>query len=1322
MVPAALAVLAGAGWLRTPAEPYLVVCALATGASMLLALRAGDRRWTPLTVLVVMLGFSALAFGAQRGLSRVDRDWNDYRATLEFTSADALQRELLTEARALQAAAARALEVAGDTLGSFDAVNALVRGQAERGVVVYHAGRPIAWAGKVRVPTRQLEAPLGAIFSSFYLTLYATATRGTDRAVATALVHAEPPADRISRPLDVHVATETGVRGFQYGSPADAQPGFMLFASRRDTLFAARPAPVTQGEERLRLLERAQVRGGALLAAAVLTMLVAAWRRPATLAQRLAALATTLAVVAIVPLSAFSNTTVLFSALVYYAALGGPLTGSVGALAISSALLLVGLLAVLRARIRVRSRWPAAFVVLLVAGLGPFLMRDLARGINPRPWGISLSLWLAWEVALFFAGVVVLLAGVSAGRALLGARRGLPPFVAPLLAGIAALLGPVLWEAPGRWPGWYPVLWIAAMLGLTLTRRSRVFLLNAAVVAALGSVTLVWGTAVRKRAELAERDATGLNAPDPNAFALLERMGRDLARGELTGDRAEMLRYYVRSDLDDAGYPVELTSWRWTPDNGVVPTAALVLSEFRQPLGDVARLVDDAWRTRLPLIREVPGEAGLQLVLAVPRGDVITSVTVAPRTRLIRDDPFTALLGVAPEAATEAPYTLTLASDARAPLDSGAGRWRRKGDELHGDWIIAAARGPTRVHVEVELRSPLALLQRGSLIVLFDLVLILFLWAASAAADGGLARWARTRVRHWARSYRARLTFALFAFFVVPAVVFAVWSYKRLQSDDQQSRELTVRETLRTLAASGGLDSLGAEGQRLGAPLFVYADGELRETSDSLYDELAPIGRFLPPPVARQVLMADEVTASFPERVGLTPTLVGYRAATTGPGRTRIVLASPARTDELALDRQRRDLGILVLFTTAIGGLAALWLSGMAARELAKPIGTLRSAAQAIARGDREPALIEVPPAEFEDVFSAFRRMARDLALSRTALESARRRTEAVLRNVASGVIATDEQGKVTLANPRAEALVQQPLVPGAPLSALELGELPGRVAQFGRDQGDEEEFDLELHGRQLHGRLTRLTSGEGGAVLTLDDVTELVRAQRVLAWGEMARQVAHEIKNPLTPIRLGVQHLKRAYGDARVDFNRVLDQNVGRILAEIDRLDEIARAFSRYGTAPAEQSPGEMTDVAAIVRDVVELERMGESELRWRVDGAQEPVLAVAQGDELREVLLNVLENARLAHARCVSVAVQHNDGRVEIHVDDDGDGIPAEVLPRIFEPHFSTRTSGSGLGLAISRRLVDGWGGEISVESTRGTGAHVTIALATGRDSDHR
>jgi two-component system, NtrC family, nitrogen regulation sensor histidine kinase NtrY len=1317
LVTGAVAVLAAAQWLRMPSVPYLVGSTVATAITLGAALRyRAQRRWAA-GFTATMTAFTVAAAIAQRSVARIDREWDAYRTDVEFGAAARLERALLGTAAELREVAQRALDAPVDPGAAFESLEPLAKGPGERGVVLFRAGRPAAWAGTVRIMADGLTEQLGAVFTPFYLTLYASAQRDGVRAVATALVHADPPTDRLARPLDAIVARQAGVRGYEYQPAADAPSGFTMFASRTDTLFGARPAPITPSEARLRSVEQATRRGAVLLSVAVAFLLIGSWARPSPLLQRLFAIATAVAAIALVPLNpSFSSVTRLFDPVVYLAPLGGPLTASVGALMLTSGLLLLGLLAVLRSSARLRSRWLALGAVLVIAALGPFLLRDLARGISPPPWGVTSGLWLAWEVALFLAGVAILLGGVSAGQALLGRARGLPPLVAPAFAGVAAVIAPLLWEAPGSWPRWYPALWILAIASLALARRARVFVLTAAVVAACGAATLVWGTVAKKRVELAERDVAGLSTPDAAALDLLTRLARELEQGTPPVSRADLLGRYVRSDLDDAGYPAELTTWSWTEDDGLRADASLVLSEFQPALTEVAAVVAAARRTGSAVTRAGRGASGAHLVLAVPHTyDRVTSVTVAPRTRLIRDDPFSALIGLAPPAAAEPPYSLTLAPNVNDDRPPRAGRWQRIADELHGDWTVLASSGPTRVHVEVELRSPAALIQRGVLVVLFDLVLITVIWTLNALADGGLIRWANARIGRWVESYRARLTFSLFGFFVVPAVVFAIWSYQRLRTDDRQSRELLVRETLRAFTTSRRFDSLDQEEERLGAPLFLYADGELRATSDSLYDEIAPLGRFLPKDIALSVSLGDEVARSARQEVGGVPTLVGYRAAPIGVGSPRIVAAAPARTDELTLDRQRRDLGILVLFATAAGALAALWLSGNTARTFARPIGTLQRAALAIAAGEREPDLAEQPLHEFRPVFAAFRRMAADLSASRTALEEAQRRTAAVLRNVASGVVAVDPRLEITLANPQADALLRQPLPPGTRLEVVAGPEISSRVRDFLTNErvNDEEEFDLELHGRQLHGRLTRL-SRSAGAVLTLDDVTELARAQRVLAWGEMARQVAHEIKNPLTPIRLGVQHLKRAHRDGRVDYERVLDQNVGRILAEIDRLDEIARAFSRYGTAPAERPPGTPIEVAAIIRDVVELERMGEGEVAWRVTGVDEPAIAVASGDELREVLLNVLENARLANARAVDVVLARRGERVEIAVTDDGVGIPDDVLPKIFEPHFSTRTSGSGLGLAISRSLVDAWGGEIAVSSTRGSGTRVVIALA--------
>jgi signal transduction histidine kinase len=223
------------------------------------------------------------------------------------------------------------------------------------------------------------------------------------------------------------------------------------------------------------------------------------------------------------------------------------------------------------------------------------------------------------------------------------------------------------------------------------------------------------------------------------------------------------------------------------------------------------------------------------------------------------------------------------------------------------------------------------------------------------------------------------------------------------------------------------------------------------------------------------------------------------------------------------------------------------------------------------------------------------------------------------------------------------------------------------------------------------------------------------LRTARILAWGEMARQIAHEIKNPLTPIKLSVQHIRRAYLDRRPDYERILEANVDRVLTEIDRLTDIARAFSRYGAPQDIPGETEPVDVAAIARDTLTLYQAPDRSVRYRLHVEDHDTVAAARSSELREVLLNLLENARVAvgDTGTVEVVVGRAGRFVRVEVHDDGDGIAPDQLPRIFEPHFSTRSSGTGLGLAIVRRLVEGWGGTVHAESEPGAGTTIRILV---------
>ena len=217
-------------------------------------------------------------------------------------------------------------------------------------------------------------------------------------------------------------------------------------------------------------------------------------------------------------------------------------------------------------------------------------------------------------------------------------------------------------------------------------------------------------------------------------------------------------------------------------------------------------------------------------------------------------------------------------------------------------------------------------------------------------------------------------------------------------------------------------------------------------------------------------------------------------------------------------------------------------------------------------------------------------------------------------------------------------------------------------------------------------------------------------RTARVLAWGEMARQVAHEIKNPLTPMRLGLQHLRRVRADNPPNFPQLVDDTAERLLAEIERLDRIARSFARYGAPPERAAPLEPIELQSITAEIASLFALGAERMRIEVvGGALEMVNA--RREEIVQVLLNLLDNARQAGAASVRLVLSPGTLRVE----DDGRGIPVDQLDRIFEPSFSTNTSGTGLGLAIVRRLVEGWGATIAVESALGAGAAFTIRFAT-------
>ena len=1040
-------------------------------------------------------------------------DGRDGPAIRRLAALRELRQEISDAEGRLTKAAQTALNAPAEVEAAFAFVRKLPRG-GESGVVLYDHALPLAWSGQIR--TALTETPSGTVIvtTPFYTALEVAVTRGTRRAVASSLIHAAPPANRLAIALDDGVSSRRLVESFRFGSAADTS-GELIRSAAGTPLLRIDATPVSAEIINFAGTARTRARGTVILSIGLLLMLAFAWSDRRALAYRFSALAIAFVAIALVPWNNFSNYSRVFDPAYYYLSAGGPLTANSGVLMMSGVLLLIAVFAAIRSG-KVSITRPIAWAgSAMAAALGMLVGIVGASGISLPPSGSTILLWLSWQISLF---VIVF------------------------------------------------AFWLASAWLVRVARRKRgaPHIRTAALVAtAAGALAayIVWQTTTEQRLELAARDVASIQVPDGDAAMLLTRFGGELAQYDAPGSRADILKRYVSSDLAAADLQVSLGSW--TSDG--FSDSRLDLAPLAFDSGSLAAAVSSALTTRQPVIRQVLGPAGRQVMLAVPhRQGGATSVVVSPRTRLIEQNHFQALLGFDVPAQAEPPYTLTLADVTQsASLHPGRLSWRRIGDEWHGDELIPTSRGEARAHVEVDLRSLPTRFVSGWLVVTLDVAIAGFLWALGAMAEGGFWRWVRRRTSRWLRSYRGRLSLALFLFFIVPAVAFATWSYQRLRGDDRGVRELLVDETLHRITG-GGSDTEMRSGNDE-TPLFLYSNGLLTASTDSLYAMIAAAGLALPAAVQNSLAGSGELTASWQQDIGGANVFWGYRA-TTGSGGQKFVLSAPARSDELVLDRRRRDLTLLVLFATALGAIAAFWLSGIAAKILAR---------------------------------------------------------------------------------------------------------------------------DLE------HSRI------------------EVSRAERVLAWGEMARQVAHEIKNPLTPIRLGVQHLRRARNDPRVDFDRVLNENVTRILSEIDHLDEIARAFSRYGSAPADLPPAEDIDVAAILRDVVGLEKMGIGGVSWALDGADDSAFARARGDELRDVLLNVFENARLARARNVRVRLIRAERTVKINVDDDGTGIPSAALNRVFEPHFSTRTTGSGLGLAISRRLLESWGGTIDLESEEGRGAKVVITM---------
>jgi nitrogen fixation/metabolism regulation signal transduction histidine kinase len=411
---------------------------------------------------------------------------------------------------------------------------------------------------------------------------------------------------------------------------------------------------------------------------------------------------------------------------------------------------------------------------------------------------------------------------------------------------------------------------------------------------------------------------------------------------------------------------------------------------------------------------------------------------------------------------------------------------------------------------------------------------------------------------------------------------------------------------------------------------------------------------------------------------------------------------------------------------------AAIALAFFLAERLARPLLILAEGTQAVASGDYTPRATVEASDELGVLTHSFNSMTHQLSEARAQAEHHRQEMEAaqaylesVLANLSAGVLAFDVRFRLRAANRGATAILGDDL---AGFEQLRLQDWPrhetlaGAILGGFARRGDEWQEQLEIARpdgmpQALLVRGTALPgAGGGGYVVVFDDITRLIAAQRSAAWGEVAQRLAHEIKNPLTPIQLSAERLQLKLADQLTGASReLLDRATQTIVNQVEAMKNMVNDFRDYARTPLPQLAA--VDLQALLGEILGLYENSAAAIA--VAPAPTPVPPVlADANQLRQVLHNVLTNAQdalggVADAR-ITIAVAQEAARARLTIKDNGPGFPPQILSRAFEPYVTTKSKGTGLGLAIVKKIVDDHGGEIRLANNNGGAVSIWLPLA--------
>ena len=414
--------------------------------------------------------------------------------------------------------------------------------------------------------------------------------------------------------------------------------------------------------------------------------------------------------------------------------------------------------------------------------------------------------------------------------------------------------------------------------------------------------------------------------------------------------------------------------------------------------------------------------------------------------------------------------------------------------------------------------------------------------------------------------------------------------------------------------------------------------------------------------------------------------------------------------------------------------LAAVWLAILFASRLTEPIGGLMAVAERVRGGDLTARVEEGPlNDELGQLTRSFNRMASqieqqrgDLIDANKELDTRRRLTDAVLAGVSAGVLSVDGAGIISRTNRSAlellalpeDGVVERPLIAVMPeLAPLveQAAERPDRLTQG--------QVEI-LQGGTRRILLVRISAAsDAGSVVTFDDVTDLMSAQRMAAWGDVARRIAHEIKNPLTPIQLSAERLKRRYLKQIKEDPETFSICTDTIIRQVGDIGRMVDEFSSFARMPRPTVKPE--DAKELCQQALFLQRNGNPDVRYISTLPDRPVPLICDRRQVSQVLTNILKNSaeaiegrEAAPGQAlppgeITLTLRDDDATVRIIVDDNGKGLPKEGRERLTEPYMTTRSKGTGLGLAIVKKIMEDHGGYLALDDREGGGARISLVF---------